>query len=160
MRLTVGLTQQGLAALVGTSQSAIAAYESGRKSPTLRTLEKMANSLDLELVTSFSPRMTREDSRSLALHTAIAEQVKEAPELVVTCARQNLNRLWKMHPHARQILARWRDWLTLPTPELVSCMLDPGLAARDMRQVSPFSGVLNPGQRNQVLKAFRSQYNS
>ena len=36
LREALGLTQQQLSTVAGTSQSAIAAYESGRKSPTWR----------------------------------------------------------------------------------------------------------------------------
>jgi DNA-binding XRE family transcriptional regulator len=42
LRHLAGLTQQELAARAGTAQPTIAAYEASRKSPTLRTLEKLA----------------------------------------------------------------------------------------------------------------------
>jgi transcriptional regulator with XRE-family HTH domain len=40
-RLRAGLTQHALAARAGTSQATISAYESGRKQPSLRTLERL-----------------------------------------------------------------------------------------------------------------------
>lgn len=40
-RLRAGLTQHALATRAGTSQATISAYESGRKQPSLRTLERL-----------------------------------------------------------------------------------------------------------------------
>ena len=43
LRIKSGTTQQELADMAGTSQSTIAAYENGSKSPTIRTLENLAH---------------------------------------------------------------------------------------------------------------------
>ena len=40
-RIDAGLTQHALAALAGTSQATISAYESGRKQPSVETLERV-----------------------------------------------------------------------------------------------------------------------
>ena len=50
-RLKMGLTQRDLAARLGVSQPTVAAYESGRRQPTLPTLMRMlsAAGFDLEL---------------------------------------------------------------------------------------------------------------
>ncbi len=53
LRRQAGATQQELATLGGTSQSTIAAYESGSKSPTMRTVENLARSQNLELRIDF-----------------------------------------------------------------------------------------------------------
>ena len=72
LRLQARVTQQVLAQRAGTSQSAIAAYEVGKKSPTLRTLEKLASAVNLDVETRFVPRLTRVERRSLAYHQAVA----------------------------------------------------------------------------------------
>ena len=72
LRWRADVNQAELARLAGTSQATIANYESGRKSPTLRTLSRLATSLDWEATVSFYPPLTREDRRSLFLHRAIA----------------------------------------------------------------------------------------
>jgi transcriptional regulator with XRE-family HTH domain len=74
------LTQAELAEAAGTSQPAIAAYEAGRKSPTLRTVERLAEAAGLEATVTFHPPMTREDRRSLHLHRAIARGLEREPE--------------------------------------------------------------------------------
>lgn len=48
-RMKKGMTQKQLAKKIGTKQSAIARFESGKSNPTLSTLKKMARGLDLVL---------------------------------------------------------------------------------------------------------------
>ncbi len=45
-----GITQQELAERVGTKQSAIARFESGRANPTLAFVKKLSNILNLEII--------------------------------------------------------------------------------------------------------------
>jgi ribosome-binding protein aMBF1 (putative translation factor) len=52
------LSQAELAALVGTTQSAIARLESGGRPPRIDTLLRIANALDCELVVELRPRTT------------------------------------------------------------------------------------------------------
>ena len=48
-RETKGMTQEKLAEKVGTKQSAIARFESGRSNPTLAFVKKLSEALDLKL---------------------------------------------------------------------------------------------------------------
>lgn len=48
-----GLSQRELAELLGTTQSAVARLEAGNVSPSLPTLDKIAEALGVELVVSF-----------------------------------------------------------------------------------------------------------
>ena len=157
LRRQTGLTQQQLATAAGTSQSAVAAYESGAKSPTLRTLRSLAASLGMEAVVGFVPRMTREDRRSLAFHRAVAELVEHDARTALGRARRNLARLEAAHPHAAHLLQEWRRWLRLPPARLIENLLDPRPHAREMRQVSPFSGMLTAPERARILRRFRRE---
>jgi transcriptional regulator with XRE-family HTH domain len=49
-RTRAGLTQRALAGGAGTSQSAVAAIESGRKQPTVATLDRLLRAAGTELV--------------------------------------------------------------------------------------------------------------
>jgi transcriptional regulator with XRE-family HTH domain len=49
-RMRAGLTQRDLASAAGTSQSAVAAIESGRKQPTVATLERLLAAAGTELL--------------------------------------------------------------------------------------------------------------
>lgn len=155
LRSHAGVTQEMLAIRAGTSQPTIAFYESGVKSPTLATVQRLAASLGLELVITFTPPMTREDQRSLAYHRAVAEKLREDPVGMVARAKRTLQKIRAQHPGTRPLCNRWQRWLELPLEELLTRLLDPGILAREMRQVSPFAGALTPKERVRILKQFR-----
>jgi transcriptional regulator with XRE-family HTH domain len=155
IRLRADVTQQELARKAGTSQSTIAAYETGSKSPTLRTLERLANALDLELNLSADSKLTREDQRSLAYHRAVIDKLLGDPNSTIDRATFNLSKLKRIHPYAHELLERWEAWLRLPTDTLAGLLLARDEAACEMRQVSPFSGLLSPAERAEVLRQFR-----
>lgn len=160
LRSEAGLTQQMLAGRAGTSQPTIALYESGAKSPTLATVQRLAASLGLELVITFTSRMTREDRRSLAYHRAVAKKLRENPEGLIARAKRTLKKMRAQHPGTRHLCDCWKAWLELPLEELLARMLDPGILARDMRQMTPFAGVLTPKERVRVLEQFRHERTS
>ncbi len=54
LREKKGLSQRQLAELVGTTQSAIARLEGGRISPSLPTLDRIANALGAEVTVTFT----------------------------------------------------------------------------------------------------------
>ena len=58
-RTAAGLTQEQLAERMETTQSAVARLESGRASPSTRTLEKFARSTGTRLHISFEPQSAR-----------------------------------------------------------------------------------------------------
>lgn len=72
LRLSKGLTQKEFANLIGSSQSAVARLEnSGYNSYSLKTLLKISNSMEMELVISFRDRRYREDAESSEPKTII-----------------------------------------------------------------------------------------
>ena len=101
---------------------------------------------------------TREDRRSLAFHHAVAQKLRAEPEWVLRRARRHLDKLaaQNLHPYAVQLLARWDDWLQLPVEDLAKAIttMDDWLA-RDLRQMSPFAGILTANERRLVLAEFR-----
>jgi transcriptional regulator with XRE-family HTH domain len=52
-RMAAGITQTELAQRTGMSQPAIARLEAGGTEPTIATLRRIANALDIELVVEF-----------------------------------------------------------------------------------------------------------
>lgn len=148
------MTQAELAEKAGTSQPTIAAYESDRKSPTLRTLDRLARAAGRHVAISFVPDLTREDRRSLSLHRAIAEVLRRSPEATISHAGRNLQRMIGLHRGASALLDEWGRILERPIDEIVSAMIDPDMHARDLRQVTPFAGVLGATERTQVYRAF------
>lgn len=154
LRASVDMTQAELASAGGTSQPTVAAYEVGSKSPTLRTLERLASSVGRDAVVVYVAPLTREDRRSLALHHAIARRLRAQPDEVLAVASQNLNRMARRHVGATPLLDEWRRVLERPIEAIIEVMVDPGVHARDLRQVTPFAGVLTATERAAVYRRF------
>jgi transcriptional regulator with XRE-family HTH domain len=148
------LTQGELAELARTSQPTIAAYESGSKSPNLRTLARLARSVGLEAVVDFVPPLTREERRSLALHQAIAARLEETPAPILSRARRTLERMSRQHLGARPLLSRWRAILDRPLAEILEVLVDPRASARELRHVTPFAGILTARERTAIYRRF------
>ena len=155
LRRITGLTQAALAALAGTSQPTIAAYETGTKRPSLRTLQRLASAAGLGVHVAFVPHLTREDRRSLALHERIAERLRAAPAETLARAEANLLRMRALHPGASDLLDEWERLLQGSLDALVDALINPGLHYRDLRHVTPFAGVLSTSERAAVYREFR-----
>ncbi len=154
LREFAGVTQRQLADLAGTSQSTIAAYEGGSKSPTWRTLAKLVDAVGCALHVQCVPPLTREDRRSLALHAAVATRLRADPQAVRAHARESLARMRSLHPGARPLLDEWRLLLRRPLDALVLTLVDPSARSRELRQVTPFSGILSARERADMYRAF------
>lgn len=61
-RIKAGLTQAQLAAAAGISQQAVSAYETGRKDPTLRSLERLIEAAGFELTYRLMSRDDHDES--------------------------------------------------------------------------------------------------
>lgn len=155
LRARTGLSQSTLAARAGTSQPTIAAYEADRKSPTYRTIERLACACDLEAHVVYVSPMTREDRRSLYLHAAISRRITEYPDAALRRARQNLQTMAKANRAASPLLREWRRILDAGVERVQSVLADPGEQARDLRQVTPFAGMLTAGERQEAIRSFR-----
>ena len=57
-RMRAGLTQGDVAALMGTTQSVVARIESGRGTPSLRTVQRFANAVGARAVVRMFPITT------------------------------------------------------------------------------------------------------
>lgn len=155
LRETVGLTQAELAAEAGTSQAAVAAYESGAKLPSLRTLMRIAASVGLEIEMRVVPALTREERRSLVLHSHIAKVLLDSPGPTLSKAKANLERMRELHPGSHALLDDWARILELPLEEVVDALVDERPHFRELRHVTPFAGVLDAGQRTRAYAEFR-----
>lgn len=150
------MTQADLARAAGTSQPTIAAYESEAKSPTLRTVKRLAEAAGGEAVIDVVEPMTREDRRSLLLHRAIAERLRADPDGLLTRATRNVRRMRRANPAAGALLDEWGRVLRRPVPEIIDVMTDPRSRSRELRQVTPFAGVLDASERAEVYRRFRA----
>jgi hypothetical protein len=136
------------------TQPAIAAYEAGRKSPTVGTVERLARGAGLEMVVEYFPPMTREERRSLVLHRAIADRLSANPEPVLARARECLRRMVARADVPSPPLREWAVLLERPLEALLPLLTDPDPWARELRHVTPFAGVLSAAERADAYRAF------
>jgi hypothetical protein len=95
------------------------------------------------------------EARSLAMHCLAAQKIMLEPELLGK-VRRTLDawrqRYGKDTPRA---LEQWAVILRRPWPQIAAFITDPGEHATQLRQSTPFAGVLSARDRNRVYAAFR-----
>ena len=74
-RRQAGLTQQALADRAGTSQAAMSAYESGRRSPSVDTLCRILGAAGFEVLMRLAPPDTHTPSHAIAETLLPSQQV-------------------------------------------------------------------------------------
>jgi excisionase family DNA binding protein len=98
-----------------------------------------------------------EQVRSLWLHRAVAGRLARDPERILGKARRNLDRLERMHPAGMSArwLARWRRLIDEGPEAVMRVLAAESEEADELRQNSPFAGVLSEPERLAVLRAHR-----
>jgi hypothetical protein len=91
---------------------------------------------------------------SLELHRAVAERLLEDPALVER-ARERVAAWLRDGSVARPYAEAWRAVLAGPVEAVARFLADPGEKARQMRQASPFAGVLDPKTRWSIWRRAR-----
>jgi excisionase family DNA binding protein len=111
---------------------------------------------DVESVQRRSPRMSREERRSIWLNVAVAGELVRDPEEVLRRARTNLASMRAEHPRGQRAhwLEEWQDVLSLPVEEIVATLVSPSRRSTELRQNSPFAGIVDEDDRRRVLEAF------
>lgn len=115
---------------------------------------------DIEALRSGSTRLTRDQLRSLWLSHAIAGRIVEAPENAIARARRNLGRmlLGTARGSARIWLEEWRRLLNGPIVDVLEALTSRSPRSRELRQNTPFAGVISEEQRRAVLAAFATAF--
>ncbi|MCY0898079.1 MAG: hypothetical protein OWU33_03955 [Firmicutes bacterium] len=99
---------------------------------------------------------SRNDARSRRLHQAIAQKLLANPEPVLAQARRQIQAMHR-DPHTRPYAERWAKLLALPISELAQRLTEDSEELRDLRQCTPFAGVLAPSERWAIYRAFRQE---
>ena len=96
------------------------------------------------------------EERSLAYHREIADLLPGRPDVLET-ARARVGR-WIDSGEIHHLYASaWRDLLDRPLEEIRAAIVDVDQRARDLRQVSPFAGALDPRTRWRIHRAVRDR---
>jgi hypothetical protein len=93
----------------------------------------------------------------LWLHGAVAGHLAIDPEATFERARKNLKRLRGAHPSgmASEWLDAWESVLSDGSEAVLQTLTSQAPLAIELRQNSPFAGVLSDEERRAVLGAFR-----
>jgi excisionase family DNA binding protein len=102
-----------------------------------------------------SAPLRREQELSLWLHSAVAGHLVADPERILGVARRNLARLSRLHPGAEPYLEAWRRAIDQGPNAVLGLLTSPKPNAVELRQNSPFAGVLTEVERQRVIASFR-----
>jgi hypothetical protein len=101
--------------------------------------------------------LRREEVRSLLLAYAVAGRLVTDPDTTLAVAQENLRRTRQSATggSATVWLDAWQRLIDGPLLELLAVLTGTSTWSRDLRQNSPFAGVLTPQERAQVLATHR-----
>lgn len=113
---------------------------------------------DVDAIRTRTQRLTRDQKRSLWLGYATAGKLVADPAGSIEKARQNLAKLKRQHPRGagNRWLEEWDKLLSGPIDAVLEALTSRTPRARELRQNSPFAGVLTEAEREDVLSTFRS----
>ena len=94
----------------------------------------------------------RIEQRSLALHQVISQHLRENPDLL-QIARNNLER-WVKRDGEIPPWKEWKEILRKPLTQIVDVIVSKTEKGRQLRQSSPFCGVLTPKERWKIYESF------
>jgi hypothetical protein len=91
---------------------------------------------------------------------AVAGRLVQNPDAVLAKAASNLERLSRVHPDgvAAMWLDRWRAMLAAGSEAVLDVLTSRAPEAIELRQNSPFAGVLADAERKAVLAAFADHW--
>jgi hypothetical protein len=90
------------------------------------------------------------ERRARAFHAVVADRLDDA---VIDEARARVEQLAANGHLDPRYADRWRELLGRPHEEIARAIVAETQAARDLRQNSPFSGVLNEQERRRIIEA-------
>lgn len=111
---------------------------------------------------SSSPQLTRDQLQSLWLHGAVAGHLAIDPAGTMARAQKNLDHLRQVHSSAmsNRWLDAWQAAVDSGPDAVLEILTSRSPLATDLRQNSPFAGVLAEDERSSVLRAFRAHEHS
>ena len=115
---------------------------------------------DVEALRQRTERLTTDQQRSLWLAYAVAGRIVADPDHALVIAGENLA---TMRPLVRGSAAQWlNEWQKLlegPLDVMLAVYTSRDLKGRELRQNSPFAGLLSDDERAAALSAWRRTRN-
>jgi excisionase family DNA binding protein len=115
---------------------------------------------DVEAIRQRTERLTRDQQRSLWLAYAVSGRIVTDPQAALATARENLVKMrGATRGSATRWLAEWERLIVGPVEQLLAAYTSRDLRGRELRQNSPFAGVLSDEERAEVLNQWRIMRN-
>jgi hypothetical protein len=127
--------------------------EAGRLDPTVGMLDRL-----LEAATEEEGRhyeMTREEAVSLALGRLTAAWLLREPDQILAKARRRVAdslARGNLGSGGRKWSQEWYDLLGGPLQGVVAALIDPGERGYELRQSTPFTGVIPEDERLEAVR--------
>lgn len=147
------------ASLLGVSrQHIVDLCEAGSLPYTWAGKHRRIRRRDVEGIAAGNHRVTRDQTRSLLLAHAIAGRIVADPDGTRALAWRNLRKMREGSSRgAAQVWIReWERLLEGSLTDLLTALTSPSPRSRELRQNSPFAGVLTNEERHRVLHTARS----
>lgn len=107
-----------------------------------------------------TPRLTRDQERSLWLHRVVAGRLAMDPAATIAKARRNLTTMREAHRHssAEFWIEQWAALLDGPLDTVSETLTARSARSLELRQNSPFAGVIPEDDRQSTLNSFREHW--
>ncbi|MEA2604340.1 MAG: hypothetical protein QOF89_5332 [Acidobacteriota bacterium] len=97
------------------------------------------------------------EERSVAYHSAIAERLRNHPEILEN-ARQRVQEWLASREGARFYARKWAEILSGDTPSVAAFLVERSELADELRHSSPFAGALKPQERWRIWRETRERF--
>lgn len=94
------------------------------------------------------------EERSLAFHRAVAEKIRVEPALL-DVVRQRVAVTLAAGGRSAALAGDWREVLSRPLDDILEFLVDEGEKATELRQATPFAGIIDPRARWRIWRAVR-----
>jgi len=97
------------------------------------------------------------EERSVAYHSAIAERLRDHPEILENARRRVEG--WLASPEGARFYAwKWAEILKGDASSVAAFMVERSELATELRQSSPFAGALRPQERWRIWRETRERF--
>ena len=97
------------------------------------------------------------EERSIAYHGAIAERLRDHPE-ILEMARQRVEGWLASREGARFYARKWTEVLKGDAASIAAFLVERSELATELRQSSPFAGALRPQERWKIWRETRERF--